>query len=120
VDSNAKGCIAEYKFGIECLKRDIKVSYPLIHSSLYDCVADTGENIYRIQIKSTTQDFAKHRKTIHIAWHHAYKKKDVDFFAVWVEKFKGFFIFKNDGVRMSIRLSLTNNNSIFFNNFDFK
>ena len=79
MDSNAIGCIAEYQFGIECLKRDIIVSYPQIHSSLYDCLADTGDNIYRIQIKSTNQDFRKHRKTIHIAWHHAYTKKDVDY-----------------------------------------
>ena len=95
MDSNTVGCIAEYQFGIECLKRGIIVSYPLIHSSLYDCVADTGNNIYRIQIKSTKQDYRKHRKTIHIAWHHAYETKDVDYFAIWVEKFEGFFIFKN-------------------------
>lgn len=119
MDSNAVGCVAEYQFGIECLKRGIIVSYPLIHSCLYDCVADTGDNIYRIQIKSTNQDFRKHRKTIHIAWHHAYKEKDVDYFAIWVDKFQGFFIFKNDGTRMSIRLSLTNEHKKYFNNFDF-
>ena len=64
MDSNAIGCIAEYKFGIECLKRDIKVSYPLIHTSVYDCLADTGNNIYRIQIKSTTQGFQKNSADI--------------------------------------------------------
>ena len=93
MDSNSKGCIAEYKFGIECLKRDIKVSYPLVHTSFYDCVADTGNKMYRIQIKSTTQGFQKHRKTIHIQWKHSYEKKDVDYFAIWVEKYEGFFYF---------------------------
>ena len=119
MDSNAKGCIAEYRFGIECLKRDIKVSYPLVHTSFYDCIADTGESMYRIQIKSTTQGFQKHRKTVHIQWKHNYEKIDVDYFAIWVEKFDGFFIFKNDGKRISVRLSLTNDYSKFFNNFEF-
>ncbi len=120
MDSNAIGCIAEYKFGIECLKRDIKVSYPLIHTSVYDCLADTGNNIYRIQIKSTTQGFQKNRKTVHTQWKHNYKKADVDFFAIWVEKFNGFFIFKNDGKRLAVRLSLTNAYSKYFNNFAFE
>ena len=120
MDSNIVGCIAEYQFGIECLKRGIIISYPLIDSSLYDCLADTGKNIYRIQIKSTNQDYRKHRKTIHVSWHHEYNIKDVDYFAVWVQKFNGFYIFKNDGKRMSIRLGLTNVNSKYFNNFDFE
>lgn len=120
MDSNSIGCIAEYRFGIECLKRGIIVSYPMIDSSLYDCMADNGKNIYRIQIKSTNQDFRKYRKTIHISWHHPYDLKDVDYFAIWVQKFQGFFIFKNDGKRMSIRLGSSNSNSKFFNNFDFK
>ena len=75
-------------------KRHNIVSYPLIHSSLYDCIADTGDKLYRIQIKSTKQDFENIRKTIHIAWHHAYKTKDVDYFAIWVEKFRGFLYLK--------------------------
>ena len=120
MDSNAIGCVAEFKFGIECLKRGIIVSYPLLQSSLYDCIADTGDNIYRIQIKSTLQDYQKHRNTIHISWHHPYSKKDVDYFAIWVEKCQGFFIFKNDGKRLSVRVGNNNNNSKYFNNFEFK
>ena len=120
MDSNSKGCIAEYKFGIECLKRDINISYPLMHTSVYDCIADTGGNMYRIQIKSSFQDFQRNRKTVHVQWKRTYEKVDVDYFAVWIEKFKGFFIFKNDGTRLAVRLSLTNDYSKFFNNFDFK
>lgn len=120
MDSNTIGCIAEYQFGIECLKRGIIVSYPLLDSSLYDCIADNGSGIYRIQIKSTNQEYRKHRKTIHISWHHPYSLNDVDYFAIWVNKFSGFYIFKNDGKRMSIRLGLTNENSKYFNNFAFK
>ena len=59
MDSNSKGCIAEYKFGIECIKRDINISYPIMHTSVYDCIADTGDKMYRIQIKSSFQDFQK-------------------------------------------------------------
>lgn len=120
MDSNSKGCIAEYKFGIECIKRDINISYPLLHTSVYDCLADTGDNIYRIQIKSSFQGFQRNRKTVHIQWKRTYEKVDVDYFAIWVEKFEGFFIFKNNGTRLAVRLSLTNDYSKFFNNFEFK
>lgn len=119
VDSNTKGCIAEYNFGIECLKRGIIVSFPILDSCVYDCIADTGNTIYKIQIKSTGKVVEKNRSTIQANWHTTYSISDVDYFAVWVEMYNGFFIFRNIG-QQSIRLSLNNENSKYFNNFGFK
>ena len=119
VDSNQRGCFAEYLFGIECLKRNIIVSFPVLDSCVYDCLADTGKSIYRIQVKYSGKSYLKNRRTIQCNWHLAYKKTDVDFFAVYVEMYKGFFIFPNNGIRKCIRVSLDNVNSKYFNNFDF-
>jgi len=119
VDNNTRGCIAEYSFGVECLKRGIIVSFPILDSCVYDCIADTGKNIYRIQIKSTGKKMEKNRSTIQANWHVIYSEQDVDYFAVWVDLYKGFFIFKNIG-QQSIRLNLDNDNSKYFNNFAFE
>tara|TARA_R110002051_G_scaffold317659_1_gene399057 strand:- start:394 stop:753 length:360 start_codon:yes stop_codon:yes gene_type:complete len=119
VDTNTRGCVAEYLFGVECLKRGIIVSFPLLNSCVYDCIADTGKNIYRIQIKSTGKNIEKGRSTVRANWHNRYSQQDVDYFAVWVDLYKGFFIFKNKG-QQSIRLSKYNSNWEFFNNFDFR
>lgn len=119
MDNNTRGCIAEYSFGVECLKRGIIVSFPILDSCVYDCIADTGKNIYRIQIKSTGKKMEKNRSTIQANWHVIYSEQDVDYFAVWVDLYKGFFIFKNIG-QQSIRLNLDNDNSKYFNNFAFE
>ena len=119
MDVNTRGCVAEYTFGVECLKRGIIVSFPILDSCVYDCIADTGKDIFRIQIKSTGKKKEKNRSTIQANWHTIYSKKDVDYFAVWVDAYKGFFIFENIG-QQSIRLNLENDNSKFFNNFAFK
>ena len=119
VDVNTRGCVAEYTFGVECLKRGIIVSFPILDSCVYDCIADTGKNIYRIQIKSTRKTKEKNRSTVQANWHTVYSQDDVDYFAVWVDLYEGFFIFKNIG-QQSIRLNLDIDNSKYFNNFVFK
>ena len=119
MDVNTRGCVAEYSFGVECLKRGIIVSFPILDACVYDCLADTGKDIYRVQIKSTGKAKEKNRSTVQANWHIVYSPGDVDYFAVWVDLYKGFFIFKNVG-QQSIRVSMNNSNSKFFNNFDFK
>lgn len=120
MDSNARGCFAEYLFGVECLKRGVIISFPILDSCVYDCIADNGKDLYKIQVKYSGKSFLKHRKTIQANWHNSYSLKDVDYFAVYVEVFKGFFIFPNNGIRKCIRVSLDNVNSKYFNNFDFE
>lgn len=120
MDNNASGCFAEYLFATECLKHDVIVSFPVLDSCVYDCIADTGDNVYKIQVKYTGKSFLKHRKTIQCNWHSPYSLNDVDYFAVYVEMYQGFFIFPNNGKRKCIRVSLDNVNSKFFNNFGFE
>jgi len=119
VDNNQRGCFAEQLFAVECLKRGIIVSYPIIDSSPYDCIADKENKLYKIQVKYSGKGYLNHRKTVQCNWHLSYTKQDVDYFAVYVEMFKGFFIFPNNGIQKCIRVSPTNANSKYFNNFDF-
>ena len=82
-----KGLLAELKFEIECLKRNIPISKPIHPKSVYDYVLDIEGKLIKVQIKYTscrnpsgnfrltcakgsTSDQSK-RQT--------YNKKDVDF-----------------------------------------
>jgi len=112
----------EYKFAVECMKRGLSVSMPLLESSKYDCLIDDGSNIYKIQIKSNFLNLKENKSSIKVnltSLNKCYSVKDVDFFAVYVKYFDGFFIFKNDGKIQSKRFSLNNVNSKYFNNFGF-
>jgi hypothetical protein len=124
VDNNQRGCIAEYLFGVECLKMGYNVSMPLLDSSIYDCVVDNGDKLFKIQIKSTIKkpDNVNH-STIHIRLNNnkrPYNKEDVDYFACYVDMFSGFFIVKNTGDMQSLRLSLNGKYKENFNNFVFE
>jgi len=124
VDNNQRGCLAEYLFATECMKRGYQVSMPLMDSSLYDCIVDTGKNLLKLQIKSSikTPDNDRHN-SVHIPLQNNkryYSKEKIDYFAVWSEFFSGWFVFKNNGEMQSIRVSLTGKNKKYFNNFVFE
>ena len=123
MDNNQRGCLAEYQFATECMKRDYQISMPLMDSSLYDCIVDTGERLLRIQIKSSTKTPENDRlNNVHIPLQNNkrnYSKEKIDYFAVWSDFFDGWFIFKNTGEMQSIRVSITGKNKKYFNNFEF-
>lgn len=123
MDNNQRGCLAEYTFATECLKRGYSVSFPLIDSSVYDCIVDTGERLIKVQVKSTNITPEKNQTTVHCRISNAksvYTMDKVDYFAVWVEYFAGFFIFKNNGNTNTIRLSKVGKYKDYFNNFAFE
>jgi hypothetical protein len=124
VDNNQQGCLAEYLFATECMKRNYQVSMPLMDSSLYDCIVDTGKQLLRIQIKSSAKIPENDRHSnVHIPLQNNkrnYTKEKIDYFAVWSDFFNGWFVFKNTGDMQSIRVSITGKNKKFFNNFAFE
>lgn len=121
MDSTVLGCLAEYLFCVECLKRNINVSMPLSPGSVYDVVVESKGVLLKVQVKSNQTGYPKNMDSIKVNFtsKRKYNTDEVDFFAIYVKKFNGFFIFKNNGERRSIRLSPTNEHSRFFNNFDF-
>ena len=121
-DSNYIGCYGETLFFAECIKRGFSVSKPLLDSSPYDCIVDTHNNLYRVQIKSTgkapeegdpnIKTHLQNNKSIYLA-------SVVDYFAVYSTYYNGFFIFRNEGNMQSIRFSLTGKWKDCFNNYKF-
>lgn len=97
---------------------------PLMDASVYDCIVDNGIGLFKIQIKSTTKRPEKDTVTTIKAnlenSKRVYSKHNVDYFAVYVYHFDGFFIFKNNGNMQSVRLSLVGKYSKNFNNFVFE
>lgn len=123
MDNNQQGCLAEYTFATECLKRGYNVSFPLLDSSVYDCVVDVEGRLIKVQVKSTTKVPELHHNTVHCRLANSkadYTLERVDYFAVWVKYFDGFFVFKNTGNMRSIRLSKVGKYKNKFNNFAFE
>ena len=92
----------------------------MLHSSIYDCIIDFKGRLLKIQVKSTGKDIAKNRSTVQVTFHGIYPKDKVDYFAIYVDIYDGFFIFPNNGTQQSIRLSMDNVNSKYYNNYKFK
>ena len=94
---------------------------PLSPGSVYDVVVESKGVLLKVQVKSHQTDFYNNKSSVKVNFtaNRKYNTDDVDFFAIYVKKFNGFFIFRNNGERRSIRLSLSNRNSRFFNNFEF-
>jgi hypothetical protein len=122
MDNNQRGTFAEYLFATKCLEVGYNVSFPLTDSSVYDCIIDTGKELLKIQVKSTTRTPPKNRNNVQAHLQNSksiYSKDLVDFFAVYVHFYDGFFIFRNKGKMQTIRLGLNGKNKVFFNNFAF-
>ena len=119
MDLNTIGCIAEYQFAVEAMKRGFFVSFPLLDASPYDCVLDTGKGFKKIQIKSVTKDEEVIRSFVRKTNNQVYSKKDVDYFAIYVQHHNGFYIFKNNGKTKSITLGKNIDTKKYFNNFVF-
>lgn len=122
MDNNLVGCLTEYTFATECLKRGYNVSFPLLDSSIYDCIVDTGDRLIKVQVKSTAKKPEGYRKSVQCRISNnkaAYDIDKVDYFAVWVDLYSGFFIFKNKGSMQTIRLSIYGDHKEYFNNFAF-
>jgi len=119
MDLNTIGCIAEYQFAVEAMKRGFFVSFPLLDASPYDCILDNGKDLKKIQIKSVTKDEKNIRSFLKKTNGNAYNTKEVDYFAVYVQHHNGFYIFKNNGNIKSITLGKNIVTKNYFNNFVF-
>lgn len=123
MDTNGKGMYAEYLFASECIKRGIYPSKPLMDSSIYDMILEKDGKLYKVQIKYSAK-VPSDRKSIQVPLCNGVKSRydidSVDFFVVYLEYFKGFFIIKNTGDMQGIRLNTREDSkySYNFNNFN--
>ncbi len=116
MDSSQIGCLAEYKFATTAMEQGFFVSFPLLHTSRYDCIIETPKGLFKVQIKSVNNHKNRTRVFLRDTKKKCYDKKDVDFFAIYYRDKDGFFILKNDGKRKSFELTSPKYLK-FFNNF---
>jgi len=121
-DSNYIGCFGELLFFAECTKRGYIVSKPVLDSSTYDCIVDTNNGLFKIQIKSSGKHPQKEDPNIQVPIQNnkqLYTTTLVDYFAIYSTYYNGFFIFKNTGDMQSVRISLSGKWKDNFNNYNF-
>jgi hypothetical protein len=117
MNANVFGCYTEHLFATKAMENGLLVSFPLLHTSIYDCIVDSPNGLFKVQIKGINEkNRTRNRIFLTDTKGNQYKKTDVDFFAVYSAERKGFFIFKNDGKIKSFTLGLKKYSN-YFNNF---
>tara|TARA_B100000900_G_scaffold414291_1_gene440550 strand:+ start:2955 stop:3317 length:363 start_codon:yes stop_codon:yes gene_type:complete len=117
MDVNQFGCFAEYMFAVEAMKHDLFVSFPILHTSVYDCIVESNKGLYKIQIKAINENNRTRERVILKKRNgDCYNTNEIDYFAVYSKNKNGFFILKNNGDVKNFELSSIKN-SIYFNNF---
>jgi len=95
---------------------------PILDSSIYDCVVDTGKDLFKIQIKSSEKTPRGNENSVNIPLDNAknkYTKDKVDYFAIYSGFYSGFFVIPNSGSMKSFRASKSGKNAIYYDRFDF-
>lgn len=95
---------------------------PLLQTSIYDCIVDTGKGVFKIQIKASEKVPTDRENSVNIPLVNSksiYTVEKVDYFAVFSSFYNGFFIFPNKGEMKSFRASLKGKNKMYFNRFSF-
>jgi len=110
MNSNDIGCYSEYRIASALMSQGYKISMPLNDSSVYDMIVDSGSKLYKIQIKGTTRKPQGNRRgvQVNITRNRKYSKTEIDFYAIWVEYYKGYFFLKNENQKQHIRFSNRN------------
>lgn len=117
MDINLTGCAAEYRFAVMAMENGFRVSMPLLDASPYDAIVETPNGLRKVQIKSTKQKIVNNGVAITIKRDgDPYPLSDVDYFAIWVDAFKGFYIIPNNGTQR--RFKFTINGEKYSNNFN--
>lgn len=105
------------------MEQGYQVSMPLLHTSIYDIIVDTGQSLKKVQVKSSYKPIDPNRKTVGFSVTHKsnkrYKVSDIDYLALYADAYKGFFIITYTKTMIKIRVSLTNKYKSKFNNFVF-
>ncbi len=120
MNHNQKGCFAEYHFAATAITHGYNVSIPLLGASYYDCILEKNGKLFKIQIKYLGKDRTQRKNSVQITLRRTglpfYEKKYVDYFVLWDERHKGFFIIPNLE-QTSLKLNINGKYKENFNNF---
>jgi hypothetical protein len=106
------GDIGEITFMLRAKQNGFTVLTPYSSHSPYDIAIDNGQNIIKVQVKSTTTNITKDGKNYENAFKvvigrgrskkDRYERKDVDVFAVYIARIDKFYIIPFDDVKTKL------------------
>ena len=122
MNTNQFACHSEYLFALRCMEQGYQVSMPLLDSSVYDIIVDTGKKLVKVQVKATYKEPSDRNNNIHVPISREssvmYKLSDIDFLAIYSKYYKVFFVFKYTKIMKALRLNPDGLHKSKFNNFD--
>ena len=115
---NNTGSIGESEFSTRCLRHGIAVNLPITHYSPYDALIDNGKDVYKIQVKTTTQNDQKNSYRFNCgkgsSSKNKYTSKEVDFFALYILPLNRMYIVPIDEIKTkTVRIYPDKNNHIY-------
>lgn len=123
-NTQIKGAITEQKCFLKCIEQGWTVSKPLFDNARYDFIADTGERLLKIQIKTSAWNEDKTAFSFNGYSQHSighgnkrmrYTNKEIDFFMT--EKDDIFYLYpaeENGFSNKTLRLSAKQNQRIIY------
>lgn len=97
MESKEIGAIGEFSFSIEAIKRGFSVSQPVVDSLKYDFIVE-GKNLYKVQVKTTSQPIKGKNNAYKFFTSHGSKGKrayfinDVDIIVLYILPLEIFYI----------------------------
>ena len=55
MNANVFGCYTEHLFATKAMENGLLVSFPLLHTSIYDCIVDSPNGLFKVQIKGINE-----------------------------------------------------------------
>ena len=103
------GAISEYSFIVECLKREIAVSSPIVDKNGYDFVIQLGDSFVKVQVKSTSVHESGRKSCWKVNCNHGgsrsdYNKDHFDYIAIYIIGSDIWYILPFSEVKQTLRL----------------
>jgi len=124
------GYVTEQKFIVEAMQHDLAVSRPITNTELYDFIIDTGDKLYKVQVKKSFKD-KKDRNIVCIRSsyprsnirHYLTETSNVDFLAVDCREENNWYVIPLDvikGIKSNIAVRKIGEYAKYINNWNFK
>lgn len=104
------GLGAELRFNCEAVERGLMVSIPC-GEQIYDCIVDSGDNLFRVQVKSTSKERFDKKDKFRVLLtsgnaKRPYTSKEIDVFAIYIIPLKIWYFVPQSMVDGRIHLSM--------------
>jgi len=115
------GYITELRFALDATNHGLSVSAPVIERKKYDYVVDNGSELFRIQVKKSS-DFSKYygrdQHKVVLRWgnnkKHGYTREMVDIFAVFLEQKETWYLIPSYAVEGERNIYIDDNETDSF------